>query len=312
MTSTTNNSDSEPLHLPVLLPEVIEMLGSVIEKQSLTNPEQKFRYFDGTFGRGGHLKALLEKYPNLSALAMDQDPEAIDYAKIHFKDWIDQGRLEIVHGNFSEFSTDKFGLFDLMLLDLGVSSPQLDQGQRGFSFYHEGPLDMRMDTTRGPTAADLIATLEEEELNEMFKQYGEISRPYRVTRAIVHDRKEKPFLNTRDIAGLIERVEGWHRKGHHPATQYFLALRLKVNQELEVTAQVVEPLVHGLRSKGRLAILTFHSLEDRIIKNKFKDFASETMELGLIVNKKVIQADWHQAKANPRARSAKLRGFQRA
>lgn len=152
MTAKTENSSAEPLHLPVLLPEVLEMLGAVID----SNPEQKFRYFDGTFGRGGHLKALLEKYPNLSALAMDQDPEAIEYGRKNFADWIDQGRLEIVHGNFAEFSAEKFGQFDLMLLDLGVSSPQLDQGQRGFSFYHDGPLDMRMDTTKGPTAADLI------------------------------------------------------------------------------------------------------------------------------------------------------------
>ncbi len=311
MTQGANKTDSE-LHIPVLLTELMEMFAPVIDQHIKENPLQEFRYFDGTFGRGGHLKALLEKYPTLSAVAMDQDPQAIEYAQKNFSNWISQGRLKLVHGNFAEFSAEKFGKFDLMLLDLGVSSPQLDQGQRGFSFYHEGPLDMRMDTSKGLTAADLIRDLDEDELNEMFKELGEISRPYRVTKAIVSDRKEKPFLTTRDIAGLIERVEGWHRKGYHPATQYFLALRLKVNRELEVTEQVLEPLVHGLKSKGRLAILTFHSLEDRIIKNKFKEFASETMELGLIVNKKVIQADWHQAKENPRARSAKLRVFERA
>lgn len=302
---------SHELHIPVLLPELIEMLKPVIETQITENPDRQFRYFDGTFGRGGHLKALLDRFPNLSAVAMDQDPEAIEYAQKNFADWIASGRLQVLHGNFAEFSAEKWGQFDMMLLDLGVSSPQLDQGHRGFSFYHEGPLDMRMDTTRGPTAADLIRDLDEEELNEMFKELGEISRPYRVSKAIVSDRKEKPFVTTRDLAGLIERIEGWHRKGHHPATQYFLALRLKVNRELEVTSEILQPLVYGLRSKGRLAILTFHSLEDRIIKNKFKDFASPDMQLGLIVNKKVIQADWHQAKENPRARSAKLRVFER-
>lgn len=294
-------------HIPVLLKDILEMFAPVVE----ANPDQPMRYFDGTFGRGGHLKAILEKYPQVSAVACDQDPEAVAYAHTHFADWISSGRLKIVHDNFSEFSKEKFGEFDLMLVDLGVSSPQLDQGHRGFSFYHEGPLDMRMNNSTGITAADVIRDFSEEELNDMFKEFGEISRPYRVTRAIVNDRKEKPFLTTRDLAGLIERVEGWHRKGHHPATQFFLALRLVVNRELEVTEQCVEPLAHGLKSKGRLAFLTFHSLEDRIIKNRFKDLA-DAMELGRLVNKKVIQAEWNEAKDNPRARSAKLRVFERA
>lgn len=275
------------------------------------NPEKPLRYFDGTFGRGGHLRALLEKYPQVTAVACDQDPEAIAYAQTHFGDWISQGRLQIVHENFSEFSKEKFGEFDLMLLDLGVSSPQLDQGQRGFSFYHDGPLDMRMNNSTGLTAADIIRDFSEDELNDMFKEYGEIPSPYRVSRAIVNDRKEKAYLTTRELAGVIERVEGWRRKGFHPATQFFMALRLVVNRELEVTEQCVEPLVHGLKSKGRLAFLTFHSLEDRIIKNKFKDL-SDAKELGRLVNKKVIQAEWNEAKDNPRARSAKLRVFERA
>ena len=120
-------------HIPVLLKDLLEMFAPVVE----ANPGQPLRYFDGTFGRGGHLKALLEKYPQVSAVACDQDPEAIEYAKVHFADWLKEGRLQIVHENFSEFSREKFGEFDLMLLDLGVSSPQLDQGPRGFSFYHD-------------------------------------------------------------------------------------------------------------------------------------------------------------------------------
>ncbi|MEZ0392860.1 MAG: 16S rRNA (cytosine(1402)-N(4))-methyltransferase RsmH [Pseudobdellovibrionaceae bacterium] len=294
-------------HLPVLLNQVLSMLAPTVEAQ----PDLPLRYLDGTFGRGGHLRALLEKYPQVSALAFDQDPEAIAYARENFSEWIAIGRLQLHHGNFSEYTAEKFGSFDLMLLDLGVSSPQLDQGLRGFSFYHEGPLDMRMNNSTGPTAADIIREFSEEELNELFKTLGEVQRPYRVTRAIVHDRGEKPFLNTRDLAGLIERVEGWHRKGHHPATQYFLALRLQVNRELEVVENSLENLAHGLKSKGRLAVLTFHSLEDRIVKNKFKELA-ETMDAGSIVNKKVIQAEWNEAKENPRARSAKLRVFERS
>jgi len=292
-------------HIPVLLNDILEMFAPVIEAQ----PDAKLKYFDGTFGRGGHLKALLEKYPQLSAVAVDQDPDAIRYAQENFKEWIAEGRLQIHHANFSDYTKERFGEFDLMLLDLGVSSPQLDEGPRGFSFYHEGPLDMRMNNSTGITAADVVRDLSEEELNDVFKNLGEIPKPYRVTRAIVHDRDEKPFLTTRDLAGLVERVEGWHRKGFHPATQYFMALRLYVNRELEVVENSLEKLVHGLRSKGRLGVLTFHSLEDRIVKNKFKELA-ETMDAGSIVNKKVIQAEWNEAKENPRARSAKLRVFE--
>lgn len=299
------------LHIPVLLNPLLEMFAPAIAEAEAHRPGQPIRYFDGTFGRGGHLKALLERHPQLSAVACDQDPEAIIYGEKHFAQWIASGRLQMVQQNFSSFSKEQFGEFDLMLLDLGVSSPQLDQGPRGFSFYHEGPLDMRMDNTQGTTAADVIAQFSEDDLNDLFKNLGEISRPYRVTRAVVNDRKSKPFVTTRDLAGLIERVEGWHRKGHHPATQFFLALRLFVNQELEVTEKCIEPLIHGLKSKGRLAFLTFHSLEDRIIKNKFKELA-ETQEWGRPVNKKVIQAEWSEAKENPRARSAKLRVFERS
>lgn len=292
-------------HIPVLLQEILEMFAPVVEAQ----PGAALRYFDGTFGRGGHLRAILEKYPQISAVAMDQDPDAVAYARENFAEWIDSGRLTIHHRNFADFTREEFGEFDLMLLDLGVSSPQLDQGPRGFSFYHEGPLDMRMNNSQGTTAADVVASLSEEELNEVFKELGEIQRPYRVTRAIIHDREEKPFTTTRDLAGLIERVEGWHRKGFHPATQYFMALRLYVNRELEVVENSLEKLAHGLKSKGRLAVLTFHSLEDRIVKNKFKELA-ETMDAGSIVNKKVVQAQWNEAKVNPRARSAKLRVFE--
>lgn len=302
-------------HIPVLLQDVLTQLSpEVISANRDPNVDwttQSFRYLDGTFGRGGHLHALLEKYPQASAVACDQDPDAIAYANENFASWIASGRLQMIHKNFAELDWSQLGLFDMILLDLGVSSPQLDQGPRGFSFYHQGPLDMRMNNTSGPSAADLIRDLDEDELNRIFQQYGEIPRPFRVTNAILQDRDEKPFLQTRDLAGLIERVDGWHRKGFHPATQYFMALRLAVNNELGVIADALLPMIHGLKSKGRLAVLTFHSLEDRIVKNKFKEIA-EDKDVGSVVNKKVIQAQWSEAKGNPRARSAKLRVFQRA
>jgi 16S rRNA (cytosine1402-N4)-methyltransferase len=290
-------------HIPVMMQEILEVAKPVFADSS----RAKFRYFDGTLGRGGHLAAILNLDPRIEAVAYDRDPEALEFVAALYPEWISSGRLRLEHKNYADFDPDRNEPFDFMLLDLGVSSPQLDEGRRGFSFYHEGPLDMRMDPTKGPTAADLIAELSEDELNDLFKEFGEIQRPYRVTRAIVHDRKEKPFRTTRELAGLIERVEGWHRKGHHPATNYFLALRLKVNEELEATAKSLDPLIHGLRTGGRLAVLTFHSLEDRIVKNLFK----ERSDLGSPVFKKVLKPEWSEAQKNPRARSAKLRVFER-
>lgn len=292
---------SQQIHIPVMLSEVLEVLSN----HSID--ETNCRYFDGTFGRGGHLQALLEKNKNLKVIAMDQDLEAIQYGENKFKNLIESGQLQLIHSNFSNFTAEQFGLFDIMLVDLGVSSPQLDEGRRGFSFYQDGPLDMRMDTTNGPTAADIVALFSEDELNDIFKEYGEIPSPYRVTRALVHDRKEHPFTTTRQLASLIERIDGWRKKGFHPATQYFMALRLQVNQELSVIQKALKPLILGLKPKGRLAVLTFHSLEDRIVKNFFK----EQVELGRPLFKKVIQPEWSESKKNSRARSAKLRIFER-
>jgi 16S rRNA (cytosine1402-N4)-methyltransferase len=288
-----------------MLKEILEFFQPVVLGSSDAG---ELRYLDGTFGRGGHLRALLEEYPQIKAVGLDRDIEAIEYGNRELKSWVESGRLRLVHGNYSEFESLDLGLFNLMLLDLGVSSPQLDQGPRGFSFYHEGPLDMRMNQAETRTAANIIAEESEEELARIFQSYGEIQRPHRVIRAIIHDRKTKKFETTRDLAGLIERVDGWHRKGHHPATQYFQALRIEVNQELEHLEKSLKPLVLGLKPKGRLAVLTFHSLEDRIVKNIFKSFE----DLGRPVNKKVVQPEWAEAKENSRARSAKLRVFERA
>lgn len=290
------------LHIPVMFNEILEHLSPAIA--AVESP----RFFDGTFGRGGHLSALLQKFANLQAVAVDQDHEAIEFGKVKFANEIQNGRLQLFHQNFSQFDVARLGHFHAMLIDLGVSSPQLDQGNRGFSFYHDGPLDMRMDHSQGVTAADLIASLGEEELIELFRDLGEVPRPSRVVRAIVHDRKQSPFLRTRQLAGLIERVEGWHRKGYHPATQYFMALRLRVNAELDVLENSIANIFHGLMPRGRLAVLTFHSLEDRIMKNKMREFP----ELGGPLFKKVIQPNWTEQKQNPRARSAKLRIFERS
>lgn len=283
-------------HIPVLLKEVTDMM-----KAHEGNPQ---KFFDGTFGRGGHTRAIINLFPNINVVALDRDLAAIEYGKQTFVKELAENKISFICGEFGELSENNF---DLMLLDLGVSSPQLDEGERGFSFYHDGPLDMRMDQSRGSTAAEVINKLSESELNEMFQSLGEINRPFRVVKAIVHDRREKPFLRTQELAGLIERVEGWQRKGHHPATRYFLALRLYVNRELEVLEESLPNLINKLSNHGRLLVITFHSLEDRIVKNIFKSH----LHLGKLINKKVIIPEWEEQKKNSRARSAKLRGFER-
>lgn len=293
-------------HIPVLLKPVTELLWPESNSNLLTFKNGKIRYFDGTFGRGGHYQAFQKIISDLETVAFDQDLEAIQFANEKFKTEVQSGLLQVQHGNFSQFSTEKWGTFDIMMLDLGVSSPQLDQSSRGFSFYHEGPLDMRMNTTTGVTAEMLVNESSEEELIQIFQKLGEVQSPYRVVRAIVNDRKIKPYKTTLELAKLIERVEGWKRKGFHPATLFFQGLRLAVNQELETLEESLPKLMSSLKPGGRMAVLTFHSLEDRIVKNIFKG-----SELGLPINKKVIIADRDEQLANPRSRSAKLRVFER-
>ena len=165
---------------------------------------------------------------------------------------------------------------------------------------------MRMNQRSGETAADIVNTFSQEDLISIFHKYGEIQNPARVVRAIVNDRGINPFVSTLQLAGLIERVDGWHKKGFHPATQYFMALRLVINRELEVIEKVLPLLMNQMQDQGRISVITFHSLEDRIVKNLFRD--SDT---GFLVNKKVIVPSEEECKMNSRARSAKLRIFQK-
>ncbi len=288
-------------HTPVMPREILEGFWPL---KTRSNP----RFFDGTFGRGGHFRLLQTMMgQGLQSVVMDQDADAIEHAEQEFRTLVEAGRLRVERGNFSEFSERDLGLFDMMMLDLGVSSPQLDTASRGFSFYHDGPLDMRMNQDGGVTAETIINTATEDELIRLFQDLGEVRRPFRVVRAVVHDRKTKAFQSTKDLAGLIERVDGWRVKGVHPATQYFMALRLAVNNELGVVESALPDLLKALRPGGRLAVLTFHSLEDRIVKNIFRNPPVE----GRPVNKKVIVPTQEECKKNSRSRSAKLRIFER-
>lgn len=289
------------LHKPVLLNEVLDSYVELSGQAGLV-------YFDGTYGRGGHFRAIQQKYAPALSFITDQDAAAINQAHSDWNEQIKTGNIKVFHQNFFDFVESNVNgqKLNMALLDLGVSSPQLDEAERGFSFNKDGPLDMRMNQTKGVTAADIINTYESEDLIQIFKSYGEVPNPARVVRAIVNDRVTKPFVTTLQLAGLIERVDGWHKKGFHPATQYFMALRLVINRELEVVEKVLPLLIEQMQDKGRISVITFHSLEDRIVKNIFKDSTS-----GFLVNKKVIVPSEEECKMNPRARSAKLRIFQK-
>lgn len=297
---TMNEISFSPDHYPVLYKEVLDSL-------SVFNLDQELHYMDGTFGRGGHFSILNSHYPKLISDVFDQDIEAIKFANEKYKTLVESGKLKIHHTNFYKFNEYIDKKFDIILLDLGVSSPQLDQAQRGFSFYHDGPLDMRMNQAEGLTAEQVVNTFSEDELISLFQKFGEVYKPFRVVRAIVHDRKTKAFQSTKELAGLIERVDGWRQKGHHPATQYFMGLRLFVNSELDVIEKAIPEMIQALNMGGRLAVISFHSLEDRIVKNIFRN--SPTW--GVPVNKKVIVPTQDECDRNSRSRSAKLRVFER-
>ena len=284
------------VHVPVLFKEVIDSF-SVFEKRA------DLVYFDGTFGRGGHAIGVFEKYRPVKMFASDQDLIAVEHAETHFP------QVEITHENFLKFAQNhqiKGTKFDMILLDLGVSSPQLDVAERGFSFNKDGPLDMRMNQKSELTAAKIINEFSSDDLMEIFKEFGEVPNPFHVVKAIVKDRETKSFDATLQLAGLIERVDGWQKKGFHPATQYFMALRLVVNQELHVVEKALPLLIEQLSDGGRITVITFHSLEDRLVKNIFK-----SDQTGFPVSKKVIAPSDEECKINPRARSAKLRVFQK-
>ena len=295
---------SSQQHKPVLKDEVVEAFKSKFSK------DQSFFVIDGTFGRGGHYMALKAEFPNMVYMALDQDSEAIDYAKTHFSEEISSKQLEIYNLNFSNEKEVLAELnnrtADAVFLDIGVSSPQLDNSDRGFSFYNDGPLDMRMDQKNPLTAAKVLNTFTLEELREVFLEYGETYAPQKLLGAIDDFRKNKDFETTLEFSNLIESKLGWRKKGSHPATLYFQALRLYVNQELESLDKALTFYQKVITPKGIIVLITFHSLEDRIAKFSFRD-----SELGKPVNKKVIKPSKDELSENKRARSAKLRVFQK-
>ncbi len=275
------------------------------------------RYLDGTFGRGGHARAVLSRLgPEGRLLLMDRDPQAIAAAQ----DLAADPRVSIRHANFStlaDWDATAAGL-DGVLLDLGVSSPQLDEAARGFSFMADAPLDMRMDTTQGESAADFLAHAPEQAIADVLWTYGEERFSRRIARAIVEQRAEVPIARTGELAALIERVVGRREPGKHPATRSFQALRIRVNGELDALQQGLDAALERLKVGGRLAIISFHSLEDRAVKLFIRDHSGRVQgnRRGPPVAaaparlKAVGKAQFPSAAelaANPRARSAVLR-----
>ena len=258
------NSSEQAAHTTVLLHEAIDAL--------VTDPDGF--YIDGTFGRGGHTAELLGRLSNLgSVLAIDKDLEAIAAGKARFAE---DARLQLFHGSFADLQSvaadmQRVGDISGVLLDLGVSSPQLDKAERGFSFLRDGPLDMRMDTSKGLSAAEWIASAEEQEIARVIKEYGEERFARRMASAVVKERGKVPITGTVQLAGILAAAHPAWERGRHPATKAFQAIRIFINRELEDLEELLGQIIDSLKVGGRLVIISFHSLEDRRVKRFIRD-----------------------------------------
>ena len=297
-------------HEPVLLAEVLDVL----------RPASGRHILDATLGGGGHSAALLEA--GASVVGVDRDPEALAAASGRLSGFGD--RFTPVSLNFAEMAELGRACFDGVLLDLGVSSHQLDTPGRGFSFMREGPLDMRMDPRRGRTAARVLAEAGEEDLVRWFRELGEEPRARAVARAVVRAREASPLKTTRQLADLVERVCGRTPRGHHPATRVFQALRMVVNDELGALDAALASLGGLLKPGGRAAVISFHSLEDRRVKRWFDAHSREWLDtpawpnsvpnpdrIFVKVTRRSVTAGEAELARNPRSRSARLRAVER-
>lgn len=301
-------------HQTVMLQEAVDAL----------NIKEDGIYIDGTFGRGGHSRLILSRLSSSGRLiVVDRDTRAIEAAKA-----LNDPRVSIVHDGFANLYShiETFGLIgkiDGLLLDLGVSSPQLDDAERGFSFMRDGPLDMRMDTTRGLSAAQWLQTVSAEELESVIKQFGEERFSKRIAVAIVARMQSDPMTRTLELANLVANTVPMKDKNKHPATRTFQAIRMKVNEELAQIETVLNAALDILRPEGRLSVITFHSLEDRLVKTFIRTHSrvptlprglplttsqiaemSSTLKLKEIPKKKPSK---EEIKVNNRSRSAMLR-----
>ena len=266
-------------------------------------------YVDGTVGLGGHAGEILRRSaPDGRLVAFDKDPDAIAQARARLREFGERVRFE--HADFREIPDRLAGAAPQgVLLDLGVSSLQLDEASRGFSFNAEGPLDMRMDPTQGFTAAELVNRLPERELADVIYRWGEEHASRRIARAIVETRRRRHFTTTTELAEVVRRAAGRARRpGLDPATKTFQALRIHVNRELEGLGAALERIAGVLAPGGRLAVIAFHSLEDREVKQTFRALGARGFQI--LTRKPLVPGDEETAR-NPRARSAKLRAVER-
>ncbi len=303
---------SSDAHVPVLLGPVLEGL----------NINKSGCYVDGTFGRGGHSSEILQRLGcNGRLLGLDRDPQAIAAAPQRLKD---DPRFELIRGEIAELGTllrDRglSGRIDGLLLDLGVSSPQLDEAERGFSFMRDGPLDMRMDPDSGISAAEWLATVDDRTLIHTLRIYGEEQSAPRIARAITAARAVAPITRTTQLADIVESAKPRRGSRKHPATKTFQAIRIAVNQELEQLQSILSQSIELLASGGRLCVISFHSLEDRMVKRFMRDASREAEQYRgmpdvpeefrpkLRTVGKAIVASADEIAANVRARSARLR-----
>ena len=303
-------------HKPVLYDEVIENL--------ITN--ENGVYLDCTLGGAGHTIGILENTGEKSTVvAIDQDEDAIRFAKIKLENY--QNRIKIFKDNFKNLDTvlylAGYDKIDGILMDIGVSSKQLDNPERGFSYKYDAKLDMRMNKNDKLSAYEVVNDFTEKEISDILYKYGEEPRGRKIAKRIVEKKKEKKIETTLELADLVIKVIGKSMK-KHPAKRTFQAIRMYVNRELEVLEEALDKAVEHLNDKGRLLVITFHSLEDRIVKNKFKDFEKPCScppdlpicvcgkkSLGKVLTKKPIIANELELSDNFRAHSAKLRVFER-
>ena len=307
---------ADDLHRPVLLDQVLDALQ--VRPDGL--------YIDGTFGRGGHAAAVLERLGTQGRLlAFDKDSDALAFAANRFRG---EQRLDLRHGSFENLGTVVSELnwqqrVDGILLDLGVSSPQLDDAERGFSFLKDGPLDMRMNTHSGSSASDWLASASERDIADVLWKYGEERHSRRIARSLVRAREETPVTTTAQLANLVAAAVPGHGHKRHPATKSFQAIRIYINRELDELEAVLPQAVDALAPGGRLAVISFHSLEDRIVKRFIRDqhqgpqlppdlpVMPDSYQPRLQPVGKRLRADEQEIRINPRARSAVLRVAER-
>jgi 16S rRNA (cytosine1402-N4)-methyltransferase len=304
------------LHVPVSLERALEILG-----ESLTKPGSVL--VDCTLGLGGHTEAFLERFPTLRVIAIDRDPQAVALATERLKPF--EGRVDFVNTTYDNIdeAIEELGIkkVDAILLDLGVSSMQLDQRERGFAYSYEAPLDMRMDPSRGKTAAEVVNNYSEDELSRIFFEYGEERYSKAIAKAIVVARASKPFETSTELAALIAKVVPFipGKSTGHPAKRVFQALRIEVNEELDVLRATMPRAIHALATDGRILVMSYHSLEDRIVKQALVAASTSSAPLDLpielpehapqlrILTKGAEQASQKEIEINPRAASVKIR-----